>query len=329
MHSANWASSLGGTKAPFFAVYARVGYRELSNKLGPDQPFYVLPYDNLFSKETARSLKDIAKDLAGRMRALQPKGPYYLGGMCLAGIVAFAIAVELHEQGQEVALLALLDAPAPGYRRRPSRRARLENFFAAHVTLHARNLIRLPFREKLAYVSLFGTDVFWHFKVRRWRLVYQAYQKLGLTLPHALRNPFLLMGQAALGYEPPSSYPGRVTVFRPATRPIGRYHDLALGWGELATGGVDVHSVHGGHSDLLVLPQVAHLSRQLKKCLAVKPKRPPLESARPDELSVTGKVQVIHHWKVPKVDFAKGRKWSTSRKTGVASHVDSHVSKPR
>ena len=257
-----------GTKPPFFAVYARVGYLELSNKLGPDQPFFVLPYENLFNKKTARSLRDIAKDLAGRMRALQPKGPYYLGGMCLAGIVAFAIAVELHDQGQEVALLALMDAPAPGYRQRPSRRARLENFFAAHVTFHARNLIQLSFREKRAYVSLFTTDVLWHFKVRSWRLAYKTYQKMGLTLPHSLRNPFHLMGQAALGYEPPSSYPGRVTLFRPATRPNGRWQDYALGWGELAAGGVEVYSVPGVHSDLLVLPQVAHLSRQLKHCLA-------------------------------------------------------------
>jgi len=71
-----------------------------------------------------------------------------------------------------------------------------------------------------------------------------------------------------LGYEPPTSYPGRITVFRPANRPIGRYHDPALGWGELATGGVDIYNIPGVHSDLLVLPQVAHLGRQLKKCLA-------------------------------------------------------------
>jgi thioesterase domain-containing protein len=257
-----------GTELPFFAIHTRVGYRELSNELGSDQPFYVLPYDHLFDENTTRTLGDIARDLTKSLRAVQPEGPYYLGGMCLAGIVAFATAMELYDQGQEVALLAIMDAPAPGYRQKQSKWARLEYFFAAHVTFHARNLLRLPFKEKLAYVpKMFRTELLWHLKIRAWRLVYAAYRKMKLPLPSSLRDPFRLMGQAALGYKPAHRYAGPIAVFRPATRPVGRNLDLALGWGALVSGPMEVHYVPGGHRDLMVAPQVTHLGRKLKQCL--------------------------------------------------------------
>ena len=92
-----------------------MGYRLLAQGLGPEQPVYVLPYDDVFNENFERSLRDISRELVSRMRAFQPQGPYFLGGMCLAGRVAYAIAQELFEQGEEVALLALFDAPAPGY----------------------------------------------------------------------------------------------------------------------------------------------------------------------------------------------------------------------
>src|SRR5205823_2243155 len=50
------------------------------------------------------------------LQAVQPVGPYLLGGWSFGGVVAFEMAQQLHAQGQTVALLALLDswAPTPG-----------------------------------------------------------------------------------------------------------------------------------------------------------------------------------------------------------------------
>jgi thioesterase domain-containing protein len=48
------------------------------------------------------------------MRRVQPAGPYRLGGWSLGGVVAFEMARRLEEQGEAVALLAVLDAVAPG-----------------------------------------------------------------------------------------------------------------------------------------------------------------------------------------------------------------------
>src|SRR5512132_1335046 len=55
------------------------------------------------------------------VRALQKHGPYFLGGYCFGGNVAYEMARQLEMQGEKDAFLAVLDAaPANGsYERVP------------------------------------------------------------------------------------------------------------------------------------------------------------------------------------------------------------------
>jgi thioesterase domain-containing protein len=48
-------------------------------------------------------------------KTVQPKGPYLIGGHCFGGKVAFEMAFQLRAQGEQVAMLAVIDAFAPGY----------------------------------------------------------------------------------------------------------------------------------------------------------------------------------------------------------------------
>jgi thioesterase domain-containing protein len=61
------------------------------------------------------------EELAGRylqeIRAMQPRGPYYLCGYSYGGMVAVEMAQRLRESGEEVALLAILATPGPGFPR--------------------------------------------------------------------------------------------------------------------------------------------------------------------------------------------------------------------
>src|SRR2546426_110717 len=52
------------------------------------------------------------------MRAVQPEGPYLLGGWCNGGLVAYEMARQLHAVGQAVDLLVLMDPMYLGYRTR-------------------------------------------------------------------------------------------------------------------------------------------------------------------------------------------------------------------
>ena len=45
-----------------------------------------------------------------KMRSVQPRGPYLVGGMCAGGVIAFEIALQLQREGEDVPLVALIDA---------------------------------------------------------------------------------------------------------------------------------------------------------------------------------------------------------------------------
>src|SRR5262245_1819454 len=96
-----------------------LGYVNLSRRLGADQPVYGLKSRGLDEREELGSIEEMAAQYVADLRAAQPSGPYYLGGYCFGGNVAYEMARQLAEQGESVALVALIDsAPSnAGYER--------------------------------------------------------------------------------------------------------------------------------------------------------------------------------------------------------------------
>jgi thioesterase domain-containing protein len=62
-------------------------------------------------------------------------------------------------------------------------------------------------------------------------------------------------------------YPGRITIFKASDNPAETSSDPALGWGEWAAGGVEVHAVPGNHANMVYGPHVEVLALKLKTCL--------------------------------------------------------------
>src|ERR1700679_3873858 len=103
-----------GSRPPFFCMHGAGGnvliYRELSNLLGNDQPFYGVQAQGLDgSAPPLTKIEDMAALYVKEIRRARPSGPYLLGGYCLGGTIAYEVAQQLRAQAQEVALLALLD----------------------------------------------------------------------------------------------------------------------------------------------------------------------------------------------------------------------------
>jgi thioesterase domain-containing protein len=65
----------------------------------------------------------------------------------------------------------------------------------------------------------------------------------------------------------PSSYDGRITVFRVPNQPATRIRSHSLGWESRSTTGVDVEVVPGGHETLLREPHVQVLASRLTEIL--------------------------------------------------------------
>jgi thioesterase domain-containing protein len=107
-----------GTRPPFFAVPGHNGdvfcYVRLAQHLGGDQPFYAFEPPGVDgSQPPLTSIEALARLYVQDIRAFQANGPYLIGGYCMGGIVAFELARQLQQQGQEVALLVLFDSVAP------------------------------------------------------------------------------------------------------------------------------------------------------------------------------------------------------------------------
>ncbi len=104
-----------GTKPPIFFVHAYGGgvffYRELADRLGPDQPFYGLQSAGLDGRRPPHTRVDeMAAHYIREIKKIQPKGPYYIGGRCLGAYIALEMASQLKRQGETIALLAVLDS---------------------------------------------------------------------------------------------------------------------------------------------------------------------------------------------------------------------------
>ena len=106
----------GGQKPPWFCVHGRGGgvmfLRDLAPHLDPDRGIYgIQPFGQNGELPPFRPVEEMAALYLDEVQAVQPSGPYYLGGSCFGGLVAREMGRILEERGEEVALLLLIDPP--------------------------------------------------------------------------------------------------------------------------------------------------------------------------------------------------------------------------
>lgn len=107
-----------GTALPFFCVAGGGGnvlyFYALANSLPVDRPFYGLQAIGLDGQQAPlEKVEDIAAAYVKEIRSIQPHGPYLLGGHCFGSWIAFEMAQQLRQQGEEIASVVVIDAPAP------------------------------------------------------------------------------------------------------------------------------------------------------------------------------------------------------------------------
>ena len=105
-----------GGGRPLFLVHQVGGhvysFRALARALPPGRPVYGLRSRGLEAGEvTLAAVEDMAEHYLGLVREAQPRGPYFVGGASMGGVVALEMAQRLRAAGEEVPLLTLMDAP--------------------------------------------------------------------------------------------------------------------------------------------------------------------------------------------------------------------------
>jgi len=111
-----------GTNPPLFMVHGRRGQAHVGphflELLGPDQPLYALQARGLDGKqEPHETVEEMAAEYVAAIKTAQPKGPYFLGGLCAGCFVALEMARLLYREGEKFYAPMLIDPPKPNFRK--------------------------------------------------------------------------------------------------------------------------------------------------------------------------------------------------------------------
>jgi amino acid adenylation domain-containing protein len=254
----------GGSKPPFFIVHGGAGstlfLRRLASRID-DHPVYGIEPDGLDGRPFRyRTVEQLAAYYLSEIRKVQPAGPYFLGGYCFGGLVAFEMAQQVLGHGEDTAALVLLTAPWR-YGRRPSspparpaatskrpflgRLARL--FFSPWLTLGKRGFVMWLVHAPKVYRLLFA---------------------LGQKIPQEMRQNYVLrtLNSAERLYVP-KPFPGALIFLRGSNL---TEFGPNLGWDGLAESfehRLIGHSNYDSRRELFNEPLVEQTARELNAFL--------------------------------------------------------------
>jgi amino acid adenylation domain-containing protein len=231
---------------------------ELAAELGPEQPVYGLQLPAYIDEHQA-DLRILAANYVNQVRAVQPSGPYNLGGHSSGGLVVFEMACQLMEQGETVGLLALLDCdPNTGKH--------------VHQPFSDWNSLKAAFRRARTEVMAreFGMKerlermmVYRRIRIRTWLAARS--RRLGRARGFLLGAEGYLAG-AIRDYEL-RSYPGKATLFVARNEP-GCNLEPVSAWAGKILGGCETRLLPGTHRSILKRPQVTRLAQEIRQRLA-------------------------------------------------------------
>ncbi|MFE5791318.1 amino acid adenylation domain-containing protein [Streptomyces sp. NPDC056503] len=233
-----------GDAAPLFCVHPAAGiswvYSGLLRLLPADRPVYGLQARGLTDPERApEEVGRLVDDYLALVRSVRPHGPYHLLGWSFGGIVAHALAVRLQEEGEEVALLSMMDSyPAePG-----DTIGRYADDDSAVLDEVAASMGHSRASLEAALAGLGGLD------------------------PAALCRTFVAAA-AAMRRHTPGVFDGDL-VFFPATADPGHDPVTSERWKAYVTGRIEVHEVPCEHGEMTLPEPIARIGEVLAARLA-------------------------------------------------------------
>ncbi len=278
----------GERQLPLFLVHPVGGvahvYAELAQGLTP-HPVYALQSRGLAGDvEVSASVEEMAALYLREMRSVQAQGPYLLGGWSFGGVVAYEIAQQLIAQGEQVALVAMIDAVVPTpEQQRVAGGAEGEAARSHTDQEQEERMALLAFAQDFARRGGLDIEPFLdHFNgnvtaIAAEELFEQLLSTMrrenaalaaDVELAHLL-DLFAIFQANDRAYRSYSPLPSTVelTLFRAEAGAVRRHPDPTLGWGSLVPN-VELRDVPGDHYTAFQMPHLAMLTKSLQDRLA-------------------------------------------------------------
>jgi amino acid adenylation domain-containing protein len=236
-----------GDLPPLFAVHGGDGgilfYGNLAERLGEERPFYAFeaPALTATSPIPDESVEETACHYLEELRKVQAAGPYYLCGYSFGGVVAYDMARQLIDAGEQVEFLGLVDTENPAVDAR-----KLSFSERVAVNWNKRTLAEKGAIGKVGHIGMrFGTGL-------AYRLYFEAEDAVARTLPQAKGAGWLRQVQLRKSHERsmavyhPAPIAGKLTLFRAMVG--GDKYELGedYGWNELVDE-LEIVDIPGNH----------------------------------------------------------------------------------
>jgi thioesterase domain-containing protein/acyl carrier protein len=222
------------------------------------------------------TIQEAAKCYMGEIRKRQASGPYYLGGLCAGGLIAFEVAHQLEAEGEEIRHLALVESSPPQAKKRTvvaeQRWQRFGGLFRDVSLATVGETARQAARKLESYLRYDLENRYLAMRSRMLCLLLRKIFHLGKDWPDGIAGPTVreVFAMAESEYVPANLARTQAVIYR-ATQ--GEGGDLPLlqilvdplfGWQEFLARKADVVDVPGGHGSLLRHPHVTALAAPLR-----------------------------------------------------------------
>jgi acetoacetyl-CoA synthetase len=247
---------------PLFFAPGLVGHGldfvHLAEALDSGIPLYALQARGLKNdEEPDECLRDAARQYVDRILATQPRGPYGVAGFSAGGVVALAIAEELHRRGRKTDFVGLIDSvppftvPIPSPFSSPRRLQRLLQTAAGRVREVARTPNPLSSFWRRTRSAIVRVTAGWS----PVRLVKEPKLEdifVGADTAFSENDGAFIRRQfqTIMGH-PVERLPIDLVLFRTRLDPFEGPHEPKLGWNRATAGTVRVEIVEGLHHELL------------------------------------------------------------------------------
>lgn len=260
----------GGDRTPVFCVHGAGGnvlnFRDLALAMGRDQPFYGLQAHGIDGiTRPLDSIEAMATTYLAEVRTVQPEGPYRFAGYSGGGLVAFDMARQAREAGDEIDLVLLLDTFPPKFEMRRSSITHVLGEFLRNPAGYPSEVIEGRRSAMLADAAR-----------ERLKKILDA----GETVPNDLRELHLEDHFAAVAANyVRQPWAGRVVLLR-AESVFWAFSllDETYGWSDVVSDGFQLVSVAGDHATLVLEPNVSQLVDAISDVL--RPERASIEGTR-------------------------------------------------
>jgi len=211
-------------------------------------------YRALDRAPTPASMANLAASCLIAIKAVQPQGPYYLGGYSFGASVAYEVGQQLHAAGEEVALLALWE---------PDLDPNQFRMALTRILLNTRGIASWPWRSKFAFVVGKLTD--WLRFLTTGALVEPDISARDIDRKLMKRLATFQSNAMALHQRYKHlPYNGPILVVCAADGQPKR--DLSF-WLRMARGGLNAVSVPGDHWTMFFAPNVSYVVEAMQEHL--------------------------------------------------------------